>query len=72
VRVINFHREIEPANLLQYVQTDISGDFLHQEAFTQYTLARASQIPGMPAESFHASRITEAATRLQFKPANFR
>jgi hypothetical protein len=36
-------------------------------AFTRYKFARASQVPGMHAQTFHTNRIMEVATRLTVK-----
>jgi hypothetical protein len=37
-------------------------------AFTRYKLARASQVPEMRAQTFHASRIIDVASRFKVKP----
>jgi hypothetical protein len=39
--------------------------------FTRFKFARASHVPGMRAQTFHASRVMEVATRFKAKPVEF-
>jgi hypothetical protein len=54
-------------NYVVYIMNS-SGQLMTPTAFTRCKLVRASQDPGIRTQTFHASRIMEAATRFKVKP----
>jgi hypothetical protein len=69
---LRMHAAVPPIHCLRFVL--IQNNKLtftwtvHEAAFTRCKLARVSQVPGMRAQKFHASRTMEVASRFKVKP----